>query len=528
MNSSIKNDKLTVVLNAGGNHDDRTQRGSGVSESFDPSGALLTSTSSRRETHFVSHATFGGADLTWDFDPKTQLAFSLSGYHGIGRPESISESVFSDSSGAVVQDIRQTADNAFDSQSIYGDLRFRRDFAGDDHNLTVDLSHGRQDRVTDQFFTDAFVTPVTPDTFQRSDQNNINNTTEFSGDYVGPAPAGGKLKAGWDVLQEDVLNTNAGFLGASSPSALDDPGQSDFFHFQRRVSAGYVTYQQPFGKFTVLAGLRLEDENLDIDDVTSKIVVKADDVHLYPTLDLAYAINDTQELRASYGERIQRPDSGELDPFLRVYGPFAEAQGNPFLKPEQTQDFEGSWHYRGGGQFYIATVYYKINTGGVTEITSDVGNGVYLTTPENLTKSQDAGLELVASSKLSHGVSYNVSGNIYWNEIDGSALGFTQTRSRGTTVAGRGTINWQADPSDLMQATIAIRGRSLTPQGYSENRRLAVNLGYSHKVNDRLRFVATVQDLFDTAGQKNVLESASARSQHLPSNTIARFTSDSA
>ena len=319
-------------------------------------------------------------------------------------------------------------------------------------------------------------------------------------------PSDGKLKAGWDVRAEDALTSTDGFLDAASPTAPDDPTQSDRFRFQRTVSAGYLTYQQPFGKLTVLGGLRLENEDLDVDDITTASQARSSDTHLYPTLHLSYAINDSQSLMASYSERIQRPDNRQFDPFVRVNGPFSESAGNPHLKPEQTQDFEGSWQSsRGGGQFYIATVYYKLNTGGVTSVTSDVGDGVLLTTQENLTRSKDAGLELVASGKLPHGLSYNVSGNLYWNEIDGSALGFTETRSD-TTVAGRASINWQIDPKDFLQVNASASGRTLTPQGFTE-RKPTVNLGYRRKLTDTLSFLVTGQDLFNTAGQTTVYDS---------------------
>ena len=227
----------------------------------------------------------------------------------------------------------------------------------------------------------------------------------------------------------------------------------------------------------MLGGLRIEEENLDVDDVTTASGTRSSDTHLYPTLHLSYAVNDDQQLLFSYSERIQRPDARSFNPFIDVTGPFSENQGNPFLKPQQTQDFETSWQAHAGGQFFIASIYYKLNTGGLTSVTTDTGGGVLLTTQENLTRSKDAGLELVASGKLPYGFSYNLSGNVYWNEIDGAALAFTETRSD-TTLAGRGTINWQADPKDYLQLNLSLTGRTLMPQGFSE-RGPQVHLGFT-------------------------------------------------
>ncbi|HWE45175.1 MAG TPA: outer membrane beta-barrel family protein [Caulobacteraceae bacterium] len=504
-NATIRNGKTTVVLYAGGGRDLQKQDASGLTENFNPAGDLITTNTGTSNGQFRSNFGYGVGNVTWDLAPKTQLNLSLNAFHFHGEADSHGDDVVTDGSGAVLEDVLQTTQNIFGGTFARGELKLRQEFAGDDHNLTITLNHNRGDFDNSQRFTESFAAPVQPDTFQRSTQSNINNTTQFAGDYVRPMPSDGKLKAGWDVTQDDNHSNSMGFVDASSPTAPDDPSQTDLFHFQRTVSAGYVTYQQPFGKLTVLGGLRVENETLNIDSETSHIDVKSNDLHLYPTLHLSYTLDDAQTLMASYSERIQRPDDRSFDPFVRINGPFSESAGNPHLKPEQVQDYEGSWQYHGGGQFYIATLYYKQHTGGVTTITTDVGDSVLLTTDENLTRSKDAGLELVASGKLPHGLAYNISGNVYWNEIDGSALGFTETRSD-TTVAGRASINWQADPNDFLQINLSARGRTLTPQGFTETKP-TVNLGYRRKFTEKLSGLITVQDLFDTGGEKTVYDS---------------------
>jgi outer membrane receptor protein involved in Fe transport len=509
VNGTMRAGKTTVVLYAGGGEDLQKQESSGKTQNFDPAGDLITTNAGTSEGQFRSKFGYGVGNVIWSPAPKTQLTFGLNAFHFQGQADSHGNDVVTDGSGAVLEDELQTTQSLVSGTFVRGEVKWRQDFEGDDHNLTVTLNHNRGDFDNTQSFTESFVTPLLPDAFQRSAQDNINNTTEFAGDYVRPMPSDGKLKAGWDITRDDNHSTSMGFVDASTPTAPDDPTQTDLFHFQRTVSAGYVTYQQPFGKLTVLGGLRVENEDLNIDSQTSHIDVKSSDLHPYPTLHLSYAVNDSQTLMASYSERIQRPDDRSFDPFVRVNGPFSESAGNPHLKPEQVQSYEGSWQYRGGGQFYIASIYYKQHTGGVTTITTDVGNSVLLTTNENLTRSKDAGLELVASGKLPHGFSYNVSGNVYWNEIDGSALGFTQTRSD-TTEAGRASINWQADTNDFLQVNVSARGRTLTPQGFTETKP-TVNLGYRRKLTDKLSGLITVQDLFDTGGEQTVYDSALLR-----------------
>ncbi|HEY3812016.1 MAG TPA: TonB-dependent receptor [Caulobacteraceae bacterium] len=503
--ASIKNDKVTVVLYAGEGRDERTQPHAGDTEAFDSAGGLLTSTTDRDNALLRLRYQYADIVPTWDLDPKSQLTFRLSGYRHSNEAEDIGETTLTGPSGALIEDVNEKNLNDLSGEDVTGELKFRREFTGDEHDLTLALSVDRSANSSDRLLSEAFAFPAVPDAFQRSDNDDITRTIDFSGDYNRPLSGGAKLKAGWDINDETDLSVTSGFLDAATPTAPDDPGQSDHYHFRRLVSAGYLTYQQPFGKLTVMGGLRLEGENLYIDDVTTSTVVRADDVHLYPTIHLDYAIDDDQHLQASYSERIQRPDPSQFDPFLRVLGPFNQDTGNPHLKPQQTQDFETSWQDRIGGAFVLATAYYKSSTGGVTEVTTDVGAGVLLSTAENLTRSKNAGVELVLNGKLPHGFSYSLSSNAYWNQIDGVVLNDTVTRAQ-TTITARASINWQADPKDFLQITAYSPSRILMPQSIFESRGPIVNLGWRRKLTDKLSLVTTVGDVFDRGGSVNVYD----------------------
>ena len=502
---SMTSGPVTVSLNANVNKVARSSDRSSTSQSIDPTDGVETSSANHGNSIQKSRSENGGGTVRWELDPKSQLTVALFGYDILGRFQVDSTSVLSNAAGAVTEVLLTTTEFLRQVDGLHVGAEYRHDFAGDDHNLVVDLSFDRRD--TSGLFTgdNSSTTPLQPDSFQRTNTGEVDHIANFSGDYVRPMPAGGKLKAGWDIHQDDDLIITSGFATAPSPTAPDDPIRADRYHFKRTVSAAYVTYQQPFGKLTVLSGLRVEGENLDIDDLSTKIDVRANDVHLYPTVHLLYALTDSQGLFANYSERIDRPDPNSLNPFLVIYSPLAESQGNPHLKPEQTQDFETGWQYSAGGASYIATAYYKLNTGGFASINTDIGNGVFLTTNQNLTRSRDAGFELVASGRLPHGFSYNLSGVYHWNEIDGSPLDFTVTRS-GSTISGNGSINWQADTADYLQLNFSVPGRTFTPQGYQE-RQPTINLGYRRKLSDTLAFIATANDVFQTSGSRSVSDS---------------------
>ncbi|WP_448321859.1 outer membrane beta-barrel protein, partial [Streptomyces sp. CO7] len=152
--------------------------------------------------------------------------------------------------------------------------------------------------------------------------------------------------------------------------------------------------------------------------------------------------------------------------------------------------------YRKSGQTYLATLYYRESSKGVTDVVTPIGGGAFLTTRENLNKSRSGGLELVANGRLTPKLTYNISGNVYWNEIDASHLGFTEKRD-GFAVSGRGNLNWQVTPRDFIQFNGFMNGRRLTAQGHQDGFAM-LNLGYRRKVNDNLSITVTAQDVLGT------------------------------
>ncbi len=184
--------------------------------------------------------------------------------------------------------------------------------------------------------------------------------------------------------------------------------------------------------------------------------------------------------------------------------PFNYRDGNPDLKPQQTQSYEAAYQYRASASFYLATLYFRDNDRGITDVVQDLGGGVLLTTRENHTRSRNGGLELVASSKLTSTLSINVSTTLGWTQIDASDLGFAGLRTAFTPSA-RGVANWQVTPKDLLRLQGSLTGKRLTPQGYHEPTGL-VNLGYRHKFNDDWSFFAVSRDTLRSLGDTLVID----------------------
>jgi outer membrane receptor protein involved in Fe transport len=147
----------------------------------------------------------------------------------------------------------------------------------------------------------------------------------------------------------------------------------------------------------VLAGLRYEQSKLDL---TSGARGRERHHRLMPSLHLSYKLNEQQKLTASYSERLQRPGPFDLNPVPFLLDPLNYRIGNPNLKPQQTQSFELGWQYRKAPLLAMATLYYRENDKVVTDVVTDIGGGVFVTTKANVAQSRNGGLELVLNGKL--------------------------------------------------------------------------------------------------------------------------------
>ncbi|WP_184722518.1 outer membrane beta-barrel family protein [Caulobacter sp.] len=371
---------------------------------------------------------------------------------------------------------------------------WRRQFkGGSDHTLTTHLEHEITDFTRD---ADAF-TRNRPgvDLYEHVGMDVEQTRTNLKADYVRPMPDSVKLKTGFDVEVASNEYVNRGAEGPSAGGLIPVPSRNNRYVFDQDVYAAYVTYERPFGDFSVQGGLRAEQVQIKVDDVTNRVTGANDYFKIYPTLHMGYKLSQDQTLSANFSRRVQRPGAQDLHPYRVYLDPFNYRQGNPDLQPQITDSFELGWQMRKGQTYYLATAYFRDTKDSVTDVVSDLGGGVFLTSRANLGKSRSGGLELVANGRLTPKLTYNLSGNLFWNEIDAANLGFSGTRS-GTALAGRANLNWQATPKDFLQLNVFTSGKRLTPQGHREPFKM-LNLGYRRKVNDKLSFVVTAQDALD-------------------------------
>lgn len=441
--------------------------------------------------------------LEYDLDKKNRISADLTYRDGRGENDRLDLFAAAAPASSYERDseihMRQRGPSAHAS--------WRRTLAGKDHEFAADveIERGRLRREVEAF-TDV---AAGADFAER-----IRNAARRAEDNV-------KLDYKRRLGEESTVNlgyqgsfqrTEFDYSGARGPgfgSLVPIPGLTNSFDYDLAIHALFGTFLFPVGKLDAQAGLRLEQVETALDQVTDAVRFERDYFRAYPTLHLGYALNKRQQLKASYSRRIQRPSPQDLNPYTFYIDPQNLRRGNPALLPEVTDSFELGWQHRKAGAFYSLTGFYRRSRGGVTDILSDLGGGIFLTTRANLASAERAGVEAIANGKLSKTLTYNASATLLRTEIDPRPGGISARRS-GTSATARVNLSWQPSKKDFFQLNAAYAGRQLLPQGHRSSGPV-LNLGYRRKVNDRLSLLVTGQDVLGTAKQVIVFDTPTLR-----------------
>jgi outer membrane receptor protein involved in Fe transport len=470
---------------------------------LDPlSGSFVSSRlDSDMENVFSSRNARGAVE--YDLDKKNRVSTEFSYRDGSGEVER-SDELVSENAGL---SYNRESGMGLSQRSTSGRASWRRTLPGKEHEFVADveIERGRMKREVEAVTDFA----AAPKAFERIRNEGERRDNTLKLDYKKQLGEDSSLNLGYHGNLSESDFDSSGTHGTSLDALLPVPGLTNSFEYDQMIHAFFGTYRFRTGKLETQAGLRFEQVETTIDQITENVSFDNDYFRVYPTLHLGYELPDNQRLRGSYSRRIQRPSPQDLNPYTFYIDPRNLRRGNPFLRPEVTDSFELGWHLRKGGAFYSLTGFYRRARGGVTDIISDVGDGIFLTTRANLATAERIGAELVANGKLTKTLSYNASGTFMWNEID-PRLGGVSTPRSGTTGSARTNLNWQPTPRDFFQLNAMFNGKQLLPQGYRESFGM-LNLGYRRKVNDKLSLLLTAQNVLDSAKQVIVFETPTIR-----------------
>lgn len=213
-------------------------------------------------------------------------------------------------------------------------------------------------------------------------------------DYVQPLRNKAKLSAG---LKTSYVNTDnsANYFNLINGASVVDNNNTNRFLYRENISAAYASYNQEFKRLSLQAGLRMEHTDVSGHQLGN---ARAPDssfaqhyTDLFPTVYLLYKLDSTgnNTLKLSYGRRVSRPYYQDLNPFITILDKYSAFEGNPFLKPQYSTDYELMYSYKSA--FSVGLEYNPIN-GNQLEYDFQQGS-VFMATSINLGKRTFMGIE---------------------------------------------------------------------------------------------------------------------------------------
>lgn len=382
---------------------------------------------------------------------------------------------------------------------------YEHNFPGEDHTLRVELNVSTSKEVENNAYRNLYHAPGSSTTrdnnriFQGDDQQ------QLTIDYSHVINESSKLEAGYSgSFNQQDFNFYFENYDNSAGNFLADKIKTNQFLFNQSIHALYGTYQKNYNKFGYSFGLRLEEAIVKGYQVTKDTSIKNDYLKLYPTIHLAYELTGSSQLQLNYSRRVHRPEGDDINPFPEYQDPYNVRAGNAKLLPEIIHSVEFGYKWQNKNFSFVPSLYYRYKQNGFTQVTVALNDSVLLTTQQNLSNDQSAGLELIFSAKAGNFFSSNLSTNFFYNQINASNLGYFDKK---TIISFSTNFNstFTLTPTTMVQLSANYRSARLTPQGKNYPS-FVMNTGIRQDVfKKKVSIVLAISDILKSQQQKSEL-----------------------
>ena len=363
-----------------------------------------------------------------------------------------------------------------------------------------------KDEVEDNHYHNVYYFPGTNSTYDNTLIRQGENQQQLTVDYSNPLSESSKLELGYSgSFSQQDFNFYGEYYDPPSAKFVVDKVKTNRFLFNETIHGLYGTYQKSYEKFSYSLGLRLEESIIKGNQVTKDTFINNNYLKLYPTIHLAYQLK-TGQLQLNYSRRVHRPEGDDINPFPEYQDPYNVRAGNAKLLPEIIHSVEFGYKWQDKAFSFVPSLYYRYKQNGFTQVTVPLNDSVLLTTQQNLSNDQSAGLELIFSAKAGKFFSSNLSTNFFYNQINASNLGYFDKKSIisfSTNFNSTLTIT----KTTMAQVSANYRSARLTPQG-KRFATFVLNMGVRQDLfKKKVSVLLAASDILRTLQEKSELNS---------------------
>jgi len=390
-------------------------------------------------------------------------------------------------------------------------LDYSLKFTKPKEELTFNLSFSEGDNDNNQLYnTNVYNRNGVPVTsflnIQNNDNYGYNKNYNIQTDYTLPIGQLGKIEAGYRSQirfnENSQIATNSDVL---TGEYIPNLALSNLFNSKDQVHAVYFNFQNQIKNFGYQVGLRAEDATLDTrlgtyqtDGQMNYIPGKVAYTRLYPSIFLTEKLKGDQQVQLSYSRRVNRPRGWDTNPFLDVSDPFNYRQGNPNLQPEDVHAFELSYSKFWKAVTFTSSAYMRQTNDVIQRVRSEPNaEGITITTPQNLTKSVNSGLELIGRVDVVKAWNFTGNVNLYQSNIQGVPE-FGVLENSGFSWNANVTNNFVLPYSISLQIRAEYRAAEVMAQG-TRNANFGMDAGAKYDFKDKRSSLSlNVRDVFNS------------------------------
>lgn len=308
--------------------------------------------------------------MDYFLNKKTTFGIVLSGFYNPSTNLNDNTSFLKNAHGDV--DSIVTADSYIKEvwKNASVNLNMRHQFDSTGRELSVDLDRIIYKASNDQDFVNS---TLSPNWVKRYDELLLGDLpanidiTSARVDYTRPLKKGAKLEMG--VKSSFVTNDSKANYYEWMNGWTPDYDKTNYFEYKENVNAAYVSLNKQLDKqWGVQAGLRYENTNYKGHQYGNPTRPDSSFENsynsLFPTMYISYSANKSNQFGLSFGRRIDRPAYQDLNPFMFFIDKYTYGAGNPYVKPQYSNNVEFTHIYKG---MLTTTLNYGITKNFMTE-----------------------------------------------------------------------------------------------------------------------------------------------------------------
>lgn len=428
--------------------------------------------------------------------------------------------------GSVTSETFREEDQNEDGDTYQVSLNYVNNFNDDGHKLTADFQYSKNNQIQTSVIEENQNIPTNElialeNVFEDEEEREY----LIQADYVLPMGEA-QFEAGFrSTLEQSITDYQLDSLDQASGNFVTNENLTNKFTYDENVHAAYVQYGNKYGKFSVLAGLRLEntilkgkvESEFDPEALQEELGIDVDVnfdkdyLGLFPTVNLVYEISETENFSIGYNRRINRPRGWFINPFPSRSSRTNIFQGNPDLDPAYSNAFDIGYLKRWKKLTLTSSVYYQKETNSFERVQEETGqtttDGIEIvrSIPINLSTQNRYGAEasvlynptkwLRLTSSFNY---FKFSTEGFFNGVDYGTDNSSYFARLGSKITLPADINWQTNAFYFgPRANAQTETKGIT----------SINLAFSKDIfKDNATVSLNVSDLLNSRRRKSFTE----------------------